>query len=260
MAAVEKGRYSDAEKRRLYPVSTFNSWSARPLSALLANLGFTPNLVSLLSLVASLVGFWLVATSPTWLWLVGGALLVHLGLVLDHADGQVARRRGTGSTWGMYLDMCIDRVVEIGLVASLLLAGPVRDAPAWLPAELLVLGPEALPLVAVLAVGAMMLWRFLTSYNDVLFLRSHLLQKRALPDLAMRPQSVARRPLVPWVFNRDWVILIWLVGVVVGQFHATLAVLLLAHLLMCVEKMVVFRVRHPEPEGDAARILDPDYH
>lgn len=258
--SVEKGRYSDAGKRRLYPISTFNSLSARPLSALLAGLGFTPNLVSLLSLVTSLVGMWLVATSPRWVWVVVGALLVHLGLVLDHADGQVARRRGMGSTWGMYLDMVIDRVVEVGIVAALLLAGPLAEAPAWLPAEVMVLGPEALPLTAVLAVGAMMLWRFLTAYNDVLYLRTHLLQKRALPDLAMRPQRVMRRPLVPWVFNRDWVLLIWLVGVALGQFHATLVVLLLAHLAMCLEKMVVFRVRHPEPEGDAARILDRDYH
>lgn len=223
-------------------------------------MGFTPNLVSLLSLLTSVAGLWLVATSPRWSWVVGGAALVHFGLLLDHADGQVARRTGKGSTWGMYLDFVIDRVVEIGLVAALVLAGPVRGAPSWMPADAVALGPDGLLLVGALTAGAMMSWRVLTLYNDVLYLRSHLLETQRLPGMSLAPSKLTRRPGIPFVFNRDWLLLIGVVGIVVAQFHATLVLFLVMHLVLNLEKVIVFRVRHQEPEGDAARILQRDYH
>ncbi|HLF16713.1 MAG TPA: CDP-alcohol phosphatidyltransferase family protein, partial [Candidatus Thermoplasmatota archaeon] len=113
----EKGRYGPGLERRLYPIATFNSLCARPLSWLLALLGFTPNLVSLLSLAVSGLALWRIADGA-WSPLVQGALLLHLGLLLDHADGQVARRRSMGTNGGMYLDMVIDRVVEAGLLVA----------------------------------------------------------------------------------------------------------------------------------------------
>ncbi len=257
---VEKGRYSDASKRQLYPVSTFNSWSARPFSAVLARLRFTPNQVSVLSLLVTLVGLWLVSAIPAWSMVVLGAVLVHLGLVLDHADGQVARRRGMGSTWGMYLDMAFDRITEVGLVVALLFAGPISGTPSFLPGPWEPMGASALAFMAMATIGVMQLWRFLTAYSDVLYLRSHLLASGSVPDLSKRPQRVSRRPLVPWVFNRDWAFLIWFVGVILGQFQIALLLLFVTHGLMCVEKMIVFYIRHQDPEGDASRILDRDYH
>lgn len=252
---AQKARYTDPAQRRLYPLSTFNSWCARPLSRALAPV-MTPNQVSLLSLAVSVAGLVLVAQGP-WRTAVVGALAVHLGLLLDHADGQVARRRGMGSTWGMYLDMVIDRIVEIGIVLALL--GATWAAPDWITSWS-PLSAGRVAWIAVATVGAMMLWRFLNAYNDVLYLRSHLLSAGRLPDPEARPKGVAKRPLVPWVFNRDWVLMIWLVGVALTQLQATLLLLFGLHVLSCLEKIIVFRVRHKHPEGDATRVLGKDYH
>lgn len=259
--AVEKGRYADRRQRMLYPVGTFNSWTARPLSASLAALRLTPNHVSLLSLLVSLAGFALVATGA-WRAMAGGALLVHLGLVLDHADGQVARRRGLGSTWGMYVDMVIDRIVEVGLIVAVAAAAAAgaAAAPGPLPAPWTPMSVPVFLVVCSAALGTMMTWRFLSAYNDVLYLRSHLVQTQRLPAADAAPRSLARRPLIPLVFNRDWVLLFWVVGVAAGQIQATVLLLWLLHALVTVEKIVVFRVRHREPEGDARRILGKDYH
>ena len=258
---AEKGRYSDAAQRRLYPLATVNSATARPLSAAFAAMRLTPNAVSVLSLLVSLGGCVMVATGR-WTLMWGGALLVHLGLVLDHADGQVARRRGMGSTWGMYLDMAIDRVVEIAIVvaaAAAVAQGP-RGLPSWLPAPWAPLGALAFVVLCCGVVGAMMLWRFLTAYNDLLYLRTHMAAGKGPPAAGLKPKGLAKRPLVPFVFTRDWVLLIWVVGVVAGQLQPTVVLLGALHVLSCVEKMVVFRLRHADPEADAARILGRDYH
>lgn len=258
---VEKGRYGDRRQRGLYPIGTFNSWTARPLSWLLAGMRMSPNQVSLLSLLASLVGFYMVATGA-WRMMAGGALLVHVGLVLDHADGQVARRRRMGSMWGMYVDMVIDRIVEIGLVVALAAAAVrgVHGSPAWLPSAWSRLSLSTFLVLCVVTVGAMMTWRFLTAYNDVLYLRGHLVATGQLPAEDAAPQGLAKRPIMPVVFTRDWVLLIWLVGTVAAQLQATVLLLLVLHLLVTLEKIIVFRVRHLAPEGDARRILGKDYH
>jgi phosphatidylglycerophosphate synthase len=256
----EKGRYHDAAQWRLYPIGRFNSWCARPFSSLLAGLRFSPNQVSVLSLLVSIAGMILVA-SATWESLVIGALMVHLGLLLDHADGQVARKRGMGSTWGMYLDMAFDRIVEVGIIAAMV---PVMLsdvlAPTWLPASWQPLGAIDAAILATVTIGIMMTWRFLTAYNDVLYMRAHLVETGRLPTPGVTAQGLAKRPLLPIVFNRDWVLLIWLVGVLANQAQATMMLLLALHVLVLLEKMIVFYVRHKRPEGDANRILGRDYH
>ncbi|TNY38737.1 CDP-alcohol phosphatidyltransferase family protein [Thermomonospora catenispora] len=47
-------------------------------------------------------------TSPGWLML--GALLYHVGFVVDCMDGKIARLKGTGTTFGAWLDFMLDRV------------------------------------------------------------------------------------------------------------------------------------------------------
>ncbi|WP_119728502.1 CDP-alcohol phosphatidyltransferase family protein [Thermomonospora amylolytica] len=43
-------------------------------------------------------------------WLVLGALLYHVGFVVDCMDGKIARLKGTGTTFGAWLDFMLDRV------------------------------------------------------------------------------------------------------------------------------------------------------
>jgi phosphatidylglycerophosphate synthase len=62
-------------------------------------------------------------------WLVAGALLYHLGFVLDCVDGKIARLHGTGSIFGGWLDFFLDRV-RVVLCAVALFAGQWRQTGA----------------------------------------------------------------------------------------------------------------------------------
>ena len=48
-----------------------------------------------------------------------GALLVHAGSVLDGVDGEVARLQGTATAEGALLDLALDRMSDVALVAGL---------------------------------------------------------------------------------------------------------------------------------------------
>jgi CDP-diacylglycerol---glycerol-3-phosphate 3-phosphatidyltransferase len=64
-----------------------------------------------------------------WLFLAGAALFV-VGSVLDILDGALARRRGTGTPFGAFLDSTVDRVGEgfmLGAVGLVL----YRDGSEW---------------------------------------------------------------------------------------------------------------------------------
>ena len=64
-----------------------------------------------------------------WLFLAG-AVLFLVGSVLDILDGALARRRGTGTPFGAFLDSTVDRVGEgfmIGAIGLVLL----RDGSEW---------------------------------------------------------------------------------------------------------------------------------
>jgi CDP-diacylglycerol---glycerol-3-phosphate 3-phosphatidyltransferase len=64
-----------------------------------------------------------------WLFLAGAALFV-VGSILDILDGALARRRGTGTPFGAFLDSTVDRVGEgfmLGAVGLVL----YRDGSEW---------------------------------------------------------------------------------------------------------------------------------
>ncbi|MFI0447636.1 CDP-alcohol phosphatidyltransferase family protein [Actinomadura sp. 6N118] len=92
------------------------------LAWLVANrTSFTPNQITFAAFALGLgaAGCFAQATSG---WLALGALLYHLGFVLDCVDGKVARLRGTGSPFGAWLDFMLDRVRD-GLCALGLAGG-----------------------------------------------------------------------------------------------------------------------------------------
>ncbi len=108
---------------------------ARPLVRLLVPTPITPNQVTLLSAVAGVVAALLMAGSvdrPAWRVLAG---LVLLGsVVLDCCDGQLARARGTSSTYGAILDGIADYItgVSVGAAVGWYLVGLTGDARYWL--------------------------------------------------------------------------------------------------------------------------------
>ncbi|MBL78419.1 MAG: CDP-diacylglycerol--glycerol-3-phosphate 3-phosphatidyltransferase [Acidimicrobiaceae bacterium] len=92
------------------------------------------NLVTLLRLLLSPVLFAMVLAAEDRGGVSWGAFL--LGLVLaasDLVDGVLARRRGTVSRWGAFLDPFADKVVVIGVAVCLVMV----DRYAWLPVALL---------------------------------------------------------------------------------------------------------------------------
>ncbi len=60
-----------------------------------------------------------------------GALLVHVGSVLDGVDGEVARNQGTSSAQGALLDLTLDRVSDVALLGGLAIGAGGRKID-WL--------------------------------------------------------------------------------------------------------------------------------
>ena len=101
-------------------------WLVDPLAARLVWLvapyrWITPNLLSALAFVFGLGSAACFAMQDRW-WLVAGALLFHLSLVVDCMDGKVARLNGTGTMFGVWFDFIFDRV-RVALCTVALMGG-----------------------------------------------------------------------------------------------------------------------------------------
>ncbi len=87
-----------------------------PLCRVLARLGVTPNIVTLLSLLVTLLAVHVLVTSDQLDLAIG---LVVLSWVLDGFDGSLARLTDTTSKSGALLDRLVDRVTVYALFAAL---------------------------------------------------------------------------------------------------------------------------------------------
>jgi hypothetical protein len=105
----------------------------------------------------------------------------------------------------------------------------------------------------------MLAWRLGGAYADVLYLRTHLLTIRRLPGPSIIPRKHQGVERLTRLFDRDLLILAWLVGVAFAQVQLTLAVILLAHVGALAESIVLFWHRRKDPEPQASRILGRDY-
>ena len=115
----------------------WNRFVARPLAAVLvvplARTSITPNQVTFATLPVFLAGAALLALLPSWGALIGGAAIIELSYVLDCADGQLARLKGTSSPVGAHLDFLMDELKAFALIAAIAIRLwlPARD-PRWL--------------------------------------------------------------------------------------------------------------------------------
>ena len=92
--------------------------------------GFTPNTVTAVGFLLTLVASLLYSIGLGTIWLIFGAVLVLLvGAYLDAVDGAMARRYHQISKMGGILDSVLDRVGEIALYAGLVIGSLV---PGWL--------------------------------------------------------------------------------------------------------------------------------
>lgn len=87
-----------------------------PAARLLAALGLSPNVVSLLGLLIAVGSACLLGTGHLWM---GGAVLICSGL-FDLLDGALARHTGASSKFGALLDSTLDRVGESAVLVGIL--------------------------------------------------------------------------------------------------------------------------------------------
>ncbi|MCL1595045.1 MAG: CDP-alcohol phosphatidyltransferase family protein [Actinomycetia bacterium] len=86
-----------------------------PVAAVMAKMGFTPAVVTIIGLFVTIAGAALIATGTL---LIGG-LVAGTGVALDALDGPLARRQGTVSDRGAFLDTMSDRFGEIAVWVGL---------------------------------------------------------------------------------------------------------------------------------------------
>jgi phosphatidylglycerophosphate synthase len=113
----------DAYRRTRKPKDIlWNRFVARPLAAVLivplARTRVTPNQVTLATLVVFLGGAALIALGRGWGALCAGTAILEVSYVLDCADGQLARLKGTSSPVGAHLDFLMDELKAFTLVAA----------------------------------------------------------------------------------------------------------------------------------------------
>jgi phosphatidylglycerophosphate synthase len=117
------------------PIATRLAWVVANWTAI------TPNQITLTAFTFGLgaAGCFVQGSA---MWLALGALLYHLGFVLDCIDVKIARLKGTGSPFGAWLDFMLDRVRD-GICALALAIGQFhatgRLAYVWLGFAILAL-------------------------------------------------------------------------------------------------------------------------
>ena len=120
---VDDGFYSTFIVRKL----------SKPLSGLAIKLRMSPNFVTVISFIVGIAAALSFAQGDRW-FLVLGALLLQLSLILDCVDGEVARATHRFSVIGAWLDASTDRVKEYavyaGLAAGAVVTG-VESQLAW---------------------------------------------------------------------------------------------------------------------------------
>jgi phosphatidylglycerophosphate synthase len=129
---------ADAELTRRLAYQPIGKFWAFPLAERLAErlrpTSIRPNAVTAASAALMLVAAAVVAFGPTGpAAACGTAAAMALALVLDTADGRLARLQGTSSEFGRWLDEFLDELVDLALHAAIAWAAFVRDGrPLWL--------------------------------------------------------------------------------------------------------------------------------
>jgi phosphatidylglycerophosphate synthase len=133
VAAVddERIRLVSAVKARDGFFTTFavSTWS-RYLARWCAGRGFTPNQVTVASLLVALAAAGGAATG-TRAGYIGAALGLYFSFVLDCTDGQLARYAVSYSRIGSWLDATFDRAKEYAVYAGLALGAARHDDDVW---------------------------------------------------------------------------------------------------------------------------------
>ncbi len=111
--------------------------ASKPLTRLAIRLGWSPNAITLVSFGVGLAAAASFVGGSFW-WLLAGALLLQLSLVIDCVDGEVARATRRFSSLGAWLDAATDRVKEFAAYAGLAMGAARFGIDVWWIAVVLV--------------------------------------------------------------------------------------------------------------------------
>jgi CDP-diacylglycerol--glycerol-3-phosphate 3-phosphatidyltransferase len=91
-------------------------WVTDPLGAFFNRLGLRPNTMTILGVLGTTIGAFMIAQG-NMLW---GGLLILISVPFDALDGTMARLRGEANEWGAFVDSVADRYSELITYAGLL--------------------------------------------------------------------------------------------------------------------------------------------
>lgn len=102
----------------------------------LARTSLTPNIISVLSLIFTLLAGICFAFA-TYSFLFLGFFLLQIGMILDYCDGQVARLKKLGTKRGAWFDVILgmiqNNLLVLGIVIGLIRVSPIgMTNPIWL--------------------------------------------------------------------------------------------------------------------------------
>jgi phosphatidylglycerophosphate synthase len=130
----------ELERRTSYqPLGSYWAWPlARGFARALRPTPIRPNAVTLAAAACMLAAAWFVAAAgDTAIARLATASLLALALVLDTADGHLARLQGTASAFGRWLDAVLDELCDAVLHGAIGWSMYVQSRnPAWLVAAI----------------------------------------------------------------------------------------------------------------------------
>lgn len=249
-----------------YVFANITTRMALPFTWVFLRLGLSPTQVSLLSFAASLAGMAVLVVEPMPASTIAGALLLMVGHLWDHSDGQVARATGKGTLQGGLLDTILDRWVEAGWVLALGLAVALRptaythlDWPHWMSL--------AVPAAAVFGI---LYFRWSMVQKDLFLLQKELRNLRTDADTPQyvrldlsqqpRPPPSVTTFYVPFLFNRDVTIWMLFAATLIPDRLVGLAVVALAHVAKGLEKNWYTFGDLRKETLQVHALLQPDYH
>ncbi len=184
----------------------------------LAGLGITPNTLTVLGLLLSILTAFIIAQG----WLLAGGLLVLFAGIFDMLDGAMARARNAASTFGAFFDSTLDRysesIILFGLLCYALREPGLQDRFWPFGYE----QPWLIALIYIAVVGSLMV-----SYAKA---RAEGLGLECKTGLLARPERVV----------------ILAIGLLTGAVIWALMVLAIFSNVTAVERIVhIWRVTHP---------------
>lgn len=91
-------------------------WFLEPIARALISIGLTPNAVTLLGVLGSVLATYFIVRGEIML----GGIVMLIAWPIDALDGTMARLRGEASDWGAFVDSVSDRYSELILLGGLL--------------------------------------------------------------------------------------------------------------------------------------------